>query len=59
MWHLIGVPTYILLLRFGNISNTDLVGLFQSQLAAIQQMFEKDGAELVEFFKDKIVQFQI
>ncbi len=52
-----GAPPRVLLLRFGNISNRNLITLFEVQLPIIEQLFDKDGASLVEFFTDKLVQF--
>ncbi len=52
-----GAPPRVLLLRFGNITNKNLIALFEAQLPLIEQLFDKDETTLVEFFADKLVRF--
>ncbi len=52
-----GAPPQILLLRFGNISNKDLIVLFGAQLSLLDKMFKEDKTGPVEFFPDRLVQF--
>ena len=52
-----GVPPQVLLLRFGNITNNDLISLFEAQLLTIEKLFHINSAGLVEFFPNKLVHF--
>ena len=51
-----GAPPQVLLLRLGNMSNSDLLARFDAHLRLIQQLFD-DGAGLVQFFPDSVVRF--
>jgi len=51
-----GAPPKILLIQFGNITNTELFNLFDENLEAIVELFET-GHELVAFKKDAIVAY--
>lgn len=51
-----GTPPSVLLLQFGNIDNTELLLLFQANLASIQRLFET-GSGLVVFDKSQVVGF--
>lgn len=49
-----GSPPKILLLQFGNISNSDLIEYFEKYLDYIVQAFER-GSEYIQFSRDGIV----
>lgn len=51
-----GAPPKVLLVEFGNISNNDLIQLFQQDLDNIVELFN-DGNNLVVFRRDEIVAF--
>ncbi len=49
-----GAPPKVLLIEFGNISNTDLFNLFDLYLDEVSTAFEQ-GSELVIFRRDEII----
>jgi predicted nuclease of predicted toxin-antitoxin system len=49
-----GAPPKILLLQFGNISNSDLIEYFEKYLDYIVQAFER-GSDYVQFSREGIV----
>ena len=51
-----GSPPKVLLLEFGNISNRELIWLFDLRLEEVIAAFE-DGYELVIFRRDEVVGF--
>ncbi len=51
-----GSPPKIIQLQFGNISNQQLLALFEANLEAIHAMLE-GGAEMILFSRDQIVEY--
>jgi predicted nuclease of predicted toxin-antitoxin system len=51
-----GAPPCVLLLRMGNLSNSELLAQFEKHLTQVQELFE-DGAGLVEFYEESLVRF--
>ncbi len=51
-----GVPPNVLLLQFGNVSNKELLTMFEANFVQITTEFE-NGAEVVLFNKLKIVTY--
>ncbi|MBI1225134.1 MAG: hypothetical protein GC192_07825 [Bacteroidetes bacterium] len=51
-----GAPPRVLLLRMGNLSNIELLAQFEKHLPQVQQLFD-DGAELVEFYEERLVRY--
>jgi predicted nuclease of predicted toxin-antitoxin system len=48
-----GVPPKVLMLQFGNISNADLITLFEQNIANIEKTFE-EGADFITFNRSHI-----
>ena len=51
-----GIPPPVLLLQFGNIHNDELIRLFNSNISAIQHLYES-GTGLVIFDRHQVIGF--